>query len=101
MTCSIYCPQTRQDCPSPWACTTGCNFNNEVVPKQSAQERAAAAFWAPDLPVQFVGPEPDDVAQKFNPLAWIDFLPNQWDRCNWWQKALTVIAAVILCCLVG
>jgi hypothetical protein len=59
MNCSINCPQARQRCPSPWQCGEGCHFNNEVVPKQSAQERAAAKFWEPDLPVQFVGPEPE------------------------------------------
>jgi hypothetical protein len=97
MNTSTNCPQARQRCPSPWACGEGCNFNNEV-PKQSAQERAAVKFWEPDLPVQFVGPEPDEAVDL---LAWVDYLPNKWDSLKWWQKVLVACGLIVLCGMVA
>lgn len=96
---AINCPQARQRCPSPWACGEGCNFNNEVIPKQSALERAATVFWASDLPVQLVGPEPEE-SQGY-PFAWLDRLLNEWDACNWWQKILVVCVLTVVCSLVA
>lgn len=86
------CDGQRQPCPSPWSCTTGCNFTNAVLPKQSAQERAAAAFWAPDLPIQFVGPEPDEAIQPDTAdeaIAWF----QRWAKHI--AVACFVIAAVV------
>lgn len=93
------CPQARQRCPSPWACGEECNFNNEA-PKQSAQERAAVKSWEPDLPVRFVGPEPDEAVQAY-PFAWLDEILNIWDSLSWWQIALVACGLVVLCGMVA
>lgn len=100
MTCSIYCHQGRQPCQSPWNCGEGCHFNNATLPKQSAQDKAAAEFWRPDLPVQFVGPEPEEIQSGY-PHSWLDYLPNLWDLMSWWQRVGFSIVLVALSWLVA
>jgi len=56
-------------------------MTEEVTTKQSAQERAAAQFWAAG---QVAGPEPE-VSQGY-PFAWLDEILNFWDRRTWWQR---------------
>jgi len=58
---------------------------------QSAQDRAAAAYWSTEVVDSNPGYD----------FTLLDAPLNFWDKCNWWQKALTVIAAVIVCGLVG
>jgi hypothetical protein len=97
MNTSTNCPQARQRCPSPWACGEGCNFNNEV--DTTAHGKASAVFWAPDMPVQFVGPEPDE--SRGYPFAWLDEILNTWDDLSWWQIALSACGLIVVAWLVA
>ena len=55
-----------------------------MTTKPTPRERAVLDFW-------------DDVTF----LKACDAPLNFWDKCNWWQKALVVCAAVVVCFFVG
>lgn len=55
-----------------------------MTTKPTPRERAVLNFWDDQVLLQIA-----------------DAPMNFWDRCSWWQKALIVCAAVIVCGLVG
>lgn len=101
MTCSRLCGPQRQPCPSPYLCTTDCNF--QCAGLETPHDKAARHFWEPEQVLHI-----DVFAAKplhLRAWDWFGNLPHRFgrwvDRSPIWRLFCAAVGFVVAGCLVS
>lgn len=84
MTSQRICDQQRQPCPSPWKCSTDCDFN---VSSDTGHKVAHGKR------IDYFGDAAKDLA-----IEVYDAPANFWDKAGFFGRLCIVVGAVLACC---